>query len=204
MSSRNIIRRDVEGGFYHVYARGASKQLVFIDETDWQKFISLFARYLSINPTLSKTGQVYPNYHGEVRLIAYCLMGNHFHLFLQQTKRGDLTAFMRSLMTSYVRYFNLRHARSGSLFESRFKASLIEEEVYLTHISRYIHLNPRSWKHYRYSSISYYRKGGEPEWLDPRPALEQFAERRDYMRFLNDYEEYRAMLEEIKYDLADG
>jgi REP element-mobilizing transposase RayT len=204
MPSRNILRQELDGGFYHVYARGASKKAICLDETDRQKFINLFARYLSAQRAVSKTGELYPNYHGRVRLLAFCLMGNHFHLFVWQQSQGDLSVFMRSVMTSYVRYFNLRHRQSGSLFESRFKASLIYDDAYLVHISRYIHLNPRSWKHYPYSSIGYYRKGGEPDWLETSVVLERFAGRSAYLQFLYDYEDYKSMFDEIKYDLADG
>jgi hypothetical protein len=72
------------------------------------------------------------------------------------------------------------------------------------HISRYIHLNPRSWKRYPYSSIGYYRKGGEPDWLETSVVLERFAGRSAYLQFLYDYEDYKSMFDEIKYDLADG
>lgn len=186
-----------------MYARGASRRAIYIDEADKQKFISLFERYLSPRRAVSTTGEVYPNYHRNVKLLAYCLMGNHFHLFVWQEKQGDMSAFMRSLMTSYARYFNLRYQQTGSLFESRFKASLIYDDAYLMHISRYIHLNPRSWKYYRYSSIGYYRKGAEPDWLETTPVLEHFAERTDYIQFVYDYEDYKNTLDEIKYDLAD-
>ena len=203
MPSRNILRTDLAGSYYHVYARGASKQPVFVDAKDKEKFLSLFARYLSPEAAVSNTGQLYPHFYGRVRLMAYCLMGNHFHLFVLQTERGDLAAFMRALMTSYSRYFNLRHGRSGSLFESRYKAALIYDDSYLMHISRYIHLNPRSWKYYPYSSIGYYRKGSEPSWLQTAPVLDRFRDRAGYIAFLYDYEDYKNMLDEIKYDLAD-
>ncbi len=204
MPSRNIIRQELDGGYYHLYARGASKKPIYLCETDRQKFMSLFERYLSAKGTVSSTGQVYPNYHGRVKLLAYCLMSNHFHLFVWQKDKGDVAAFMRSLMTSYARYFNLRYKQTGSLFESRYKSALIYDDAYLLHISRYIHLNPRSWKYYRYSSIGYYRKGSEPDWLETAPVLEQFAGRAEYIEFLCDYEDYKNTLDEIKYDLADG
>ena len=203
MPSHNIIRYDVAGAYYHVYARGASKQPIFLDVADWQHFLDLFQRYLSGEPTASKTGRHYPDFQGRISLVAYCLMGNHFHLFLQQHERGDLTAFMRSLMTSYSRYFNLRHKRTGSLFESRFKASIVDDDAYMMHISRYIHLNPRSWKYYAYSSIDYYRHGREPKWLDTVIVLDNFADRKAYIDFLSDYESYKQGFDEIKHDLAD-
>ncbi len=106
MPSRNIIRQDIEDSYYHVYLRGASKQKIYLDQADKQKFISLFARYLSKKKVLSSMGVAYPNYRGSIDLLAYCFMDNHFHLFIHQEKKGDLTKFMRSMLTSYVRYFN--------------------------------------------------------------------------------------------------
>lgn len=98
----------------------------------------------------------------------------------------------------------MKHRRSGSLFEGNFKASRIDEDAYFSHITRYIHLNPRSWKYFKYSSINYYRKGKEPEWLNTNKVMETFDSRQDYMNFVYDYEDHRNMLEEIKYDLADN
>jgi len=80
---------------------------------------------------------------------------------------------------------------------------MIESEMYLQHISRYIHLNPRYWKRYPYSSFGHYSHGDEPEWLVTEPILEMFASRREYSQFVADYEENKLMLEEIKYWLAD-
>ena len=69
-------------------------------------------------------------------------MPNHIHLLVYQHQPQAMAQFMRSVLTSYSRYFNKRYKRSGSLFESRYKASLISDDAYLEHISRYIHLNP--------------------------------------------------------------
>ena len=71
------------------------------------------------------------------------------------------------------------------------------------HVSRYIHLNPRSWKYYPYSSIIYIRKGNEPEWLQTKKILNQHANRADYLDFVADYEENKEMLSELKYQLAN-
>lgn len=203
MPSRNIIREDVDDGYYHIYARGNNKRVIFRDTTDKIKFISLFERYLSKEPHQSNTGEPYPHFRGKLELLTYCLMDNHFHLFLYQGDKGAVSAFMRSLMTSYARYFNLRHKRTGSLVESRYKSSRIYDDDYLTHISRYIHLNPRSWKYYPFSSINFYRKGGEPLWLNTQKVLSQFSNKEEYLGFLYDYEDHKAILDEIKYDLAD-
>lgn len=105
-------------------------------------------------------------------------------------------------MTSYSRYFNLKYKRSGALFETRYKASRIEQDIYLEHISRYIHLNPRYWFRYPYSSLPYYFND-RPNWFQPARIETMFANRAAYITFLKDYEGQKAALEEVKYSLAD-
>jgi len=110
---------------------------------------------------------------------------------------------MRGLMTSYSRYFNSAHNRSGPLFESRYKAAPIINQAYLEHITRYIHLNPKDWRNYDYSSIHSYRAVRNEEWLQPERILGQFKDIAEYMRFVDDYEDHKAMLDKIKHELAD-
>ncbi|MES2971648.1 MAG: transposase [Patescibacteria group bacterium] len=203
MPSRNIIKEQAAQSYYHVYARGASKQKIFVEATDYGYFIKLLERYLSNKPVISKTGEAYPHFLNQVELLAYCLMSNHFHLLVYQSDVPFLEKFMRSLMTSYSRYFNLKYKRTGSLFESRYKAVRIDQDAYLRHITRYIHLNPRLWEHYRYSSLNYYRQGNEPVWLRTSKILDLFSSREGYMDFVSDYEELRDMLAELKHQLAD-
>lgn len=203
MPSKNVTKQQLPQSSYHVYARGSNKQKLFLEAPDYTYFLSILARYLSKNPAISNTGVPYPHYQGMVELQAYCLMTNHFHLMVYQHQLPYLEKFMRSLMTSYSRYFNLKYKRTGPVFESRYKAVLIDRDDYLQHITRYIHLNPRYWERYRYSSLRYYRDGGEPSWLLPDKVLDNFESRREYMLFVADYAEMRDMLSEIKHQLAD-
>jgi hypothetical protein len=112
---------------------------------------------------------------------------------------------MRSMMTSYSRYFNFKYKRSGALFESRYKASRIENDAYLQHISRYIHLNPRYWKRYPYSSYPWYvsKPDAQPEWLNVHTIVALFASRQAYAEFVADYEDQKEMMDALKYELAD-
>lgn len=203
MPSRNVIKLDVADAYYHVYARGASKQPIFLEHTDYAYFLSLLERYLSKNQKISKTGVLYPHFHELLHLLSFCLMGNHFHLLIYQKDQGVMTRFMKSLMTSYGRYFNLKYKRSGSLYESTYKASRVDSNNYLEHISRYIHLNPRYWRNYQYSSVGYYINAPPPEWLSTQPILELFAGTNEYKEFLADYQEHKEMLDEVKRQLAN-
>jgi hypothetical protein len=125
-------------------------------------------------------------------------------MLVYQTDEYAITDLMRSVMTSYSMYFNKRYKRVGPVFQSRYKAVRIDQQNYLEHISRYIHLNPRAWQTYKFSSLDYYKKTKSAEWIKPSRILEIFDnDSEEYMQFLKDYEESKAMLDEIKWDLAD-
>ena len=203
MPSRNIIKEYAPDSYYHVYARGSSKQKIFLEASDFSYFRKLFERYLSDKQKVSNTGMPYPHFSKNIKLIAYCLMTNHFHLLIHQKDSEDLQQFMRSIMTSYSRYFNQKYKKSGPMFESRYKAVRIDQQSYLEHITRYIHLNPRRWENYYNSSLGYYKNGNEPEWLNNKEILDLFISREEYIAFVEDYEEMRNMLSELKYQLAD-
>jgi REP element-mobilizing transposase RayT len=203
MPSRNVLKDNVGQSFYHIYARGASKQKIFIDAADYKYFIGLFGRYLSEQPAKDGNGVSYPHFFGQADLVAYCMMRNHFHMLLYQKDENAMQNLMRSIMTSYCRYFNLRHNRTGSLFESRYKAVRIDDGTYLEHISRYIHLNPRFWRNYRYSSLSYFIYGNAPEWLQPKHILIMFSDGDEYLEFVKDYADRQLELDELKHQLAD-
>jgi hypothetical protein len=130
-------------------------------------------------------------------------MSNHFHLLFYQAERGALSEMMKSMMVAYSAYFNRKYKRTGPLYESRFKASIINKDAYLLHVSRYIHLNPRSWRYFPYSSLIHIRKASEPEWLQTRKVLEQHVSRKDYIDFASDYEANKQMLDKLKYELAN-
>jgi len=203
MPSRNILRSDADESFYHVYARGINKSVIFIAPEDKDYFLYLISRHLSIKQVKAKNGYAYPHYRGKIELLSYCLMDNHLHLLFYQKEKGALSSLMQSILTAYTMYHNRKYKRRGPLLESRYKSALIDNDVYLLHVSRYIHLNPRSWKYYRHSSIIHIRKASEPEWLQSNKVLTQHVDRKAYLEFVSDYEEMRDMLAELKYQLAD-
>ncbi|MBA3758269.1 transposase [Candidatus Saccharibacteria bacterium] len=203
MPSRNIVKTDIAESYYHIYARGSGKKDIFLDDSDFIYFQRLFVRYLSKERVEGKMGYLYPSHSKDVELLAYCLMRNHFHILIYQGGVGCMSKFMKSLMTSYSRYFNLKYKNSGPLFESRYKASRISQNSYLEHISRYIHMNPRYWIRYAYSSINYYLGEKCPEWINPEKILALFSGPKEYKLFMKNYEEHKQMLTEIKYELAD-
>jgi putative transposase len=113
---------------HHVVQRGHDRKTVFAQETD-------FRRYLA---DLKELKEMY-----EVRVFAYCLMTNHVHLLLQP--EGPLTGLgrlMKALAARMTRYRNKLERRSGTLWESRYKSSVVQSDEYLLSCCRYIELNP--------------------------------------------------------------
>lgn len=203
MPAKNTIKTDIDNSFYHVYARGVAKQPIYLDTNDYTYFRQLFARHLSLAQTSSKTGVAYPHLRDRIELLAYCLMTNHFHLLVYQRDAATLSALMRSVMTAYSKYFNMKYNRTGPLFETRYKAARIKFDTHLIHISRYIHMNPRYYQTYPHSSYIAYITADYPEWLQPGKALELFASSRDYEVFCTDYIDRREVLAKVKTELAD-
>ncbi len=203
MPGRNIVKNYGAEQYYHIYSRGVAKQLVFRDDQDYRYLLSLFKRYLSIKPTTHKSHSNYPNFSKRLELIAYCLMPNHLHMLILQHDEYAMAKLMHTLLVSYCIYFNKKYERVGPVFQSRYKASLINERSYLEHISRYIHLNPSDWQNYPYSSLPYYKQELQAEWLKLGYVMTMFNNVGDYIKFLEDYESRKAYLEAIKKYLAN-
>ncbi len=120
------LRIQIPGGRYHITARGNERRAIFRQDTDRIRLLELFSEL--------------PGRFG-VRLHAYVLMNNHYHLVME-TPEANLSRATQWLNVSYSVWFNRRHRRSGHLFQGRFKAILIEENAGLQRVARYVHLNP--------------------------------------------------------------
>ena len=144
-----------EDEYYHVYNRGTDKRTIFLEEREYERFLYLLYACNDVNPLLNS--QFY--YRGFasivtqidtreklVNILCFCLMPNHYHLLLQQRVKEGISRFMQKLGTGYTMYFNTKHKRNGVLFQGVFKGIHVEDERYLTHLTRYIHLNPLELK----------------------------------------------------------
>jgi hypothetical protein len=96
---------DSNDAFYHVYARGSSKQAIFLDQEDYFLLLNLLKRYLSLDEAKDKWGVPYPHLRGELELLCYCLMRNHFHFLVYQNNAGSMTRLMRGLMNQLQQLF---------------------------------------------------------------------------------------------------
>jgi REP element-mobilizing transposase RayT len=120
------LRIEYPGAYYHVMNRGNRREDIFLTDKDRQVFLDGLADSCE-------------TYH--IKLIAYVLMTDHFHL-LVQTPQANLSEFMRHFLVTYTVRFNRRNGRAGHVFQGRFKSLLVDEDEYLLPLGRYIHLNP--------------------------------------------------------------
>jgi len=112
---------------HHVIQRGNNRQPIVLDETDRKMLYSLWLE---------------ESLRHKVAVNAYVLLDNHFHMLLTPPSDEAMSLMMQSVGRTYVRYFNKRHDRSGTLWEGRYKSSLLDSEAYLLTCMAYIDLNP--------------------------------------------------------------
>ena len=133
----------------HVVQRGNNRSPGFFTEDDYRFYLKC------LDDSRQKNS---------VDVHAYCLMTNHVHLLLTPTTEDGISKVMQSIGRRYVQYINRTYQRSGTLWESRHKSSLIQEEVYLLACYKYIELNPvranmvrhpadYPWSSYRYHAF---------------------------------------------------
>lgn len=202
MPSRNRIKQYVDESYYHVYNRGVDKKVIFKDKDDYAVFLNLLKRYLDDKPSKDSSGREYEWLYHEIELLAFCLLPNHYHLLLYAKDASAMTRLLRGVATSYSIYFNKKYKRVGPLFQDRFKASWILRDNYLVHISRYIHLNPKQWRTWGFSSLPYFIGKNNAAWVRPQRLIDLF-EGEDYLAFVSDYESYKNELDELKQELAN-
>ncbi len=151
----------VAGVAQHVVQRGNNKQACFFSDKDRHVYLKKLAEYAD---------------EYNVHIHAFVLMTNHVHLLLTPQADGATSLLMQALGRSYVHYINTVHQRSGTLWEGRFKSSLIESERYFLAVSRYIELNPvrasmvGSAAEYPWSSYSVNATGKTTTWLTAHPV----------------------------------
>ncbi len=128
-------------------------------------------------------------------------MPNHFHLLIKQNSSKSIELFMRSISTRYSMYFNKKYQRVGSLFQGPYKAVHVKDEVYLLHLSRYIHLNPIEFTNdltRAFSSYSEYLNLRKTKWVKPEVILSSFNQAK--LPFFKKTNRYQDFVEKYKAD----
>lgn len=148
-------RNFYSGGLYHIYNRGVEKRDVFLEETDYHRFLNNLRNF---NNHQIHSQRDYlrrknirgftPSIRGEtskesrlVELVAYCLNPNHYHLILKQLSEKGVSLFMKKIGNGYTAYFNKKYNHSGVVFQGPFKSKNIIDNSYLLWLSVYVNLN---------------------------------------------------------------
>lgn len=154
-------RASLGGICYHVINRGNCKARVFFRESDYDAFLRLISESCDRLP---------------MRILAYCLMPNHFHLVLWPYGDGDLGRWMHWLLTSHVRRYHGFYGSTGRLWQGRYKAFPIHQDDHLFKVLRYVERNPlranlvpeaMQWP---WSSLGHWSRRMGPFFLEPGPV----------------------------------
>ena len=167
---------------YHVIQRGNNRNPIFFSEEDCSFFLNVLQEAKLKHPCF---------------IYSYCLMVNHFHLLIQPKEKNNISLLMKLLGAKYVHYANRVYKRSGTLWEGRFRCSLIDKEQYFLACLRYIEMNPvraglvESPDLYRWSSYRFRALGEKNFILDLDPWYNSLGsnllERRlAYRRFIKE------------------
>lgn len=215
----------VNNQYYHVLNRGVAESFIFNDSYDYQRFTKLMNFYRYKRPSLS-----FSKYHklsldqrkefdeklkesgkSQVEIFAYCLMPNHFHLLLKQITERGIQKFLTNLQNGYAKYYNIKSKRYGPLFQSRFKAKIIQTDEVFLHISRYIHLNPttsylvstKELVSYPWSSLPLYFKSQNESFVNTSFILKMVGGKDMYKKFIYNQVDYQRKLQKIKHFLLE-
>ena len=156
---------------FHVVQRGHDRDPIFRNPSDFIQFIRI----------LEHTKKLIP-----LKIFSFCLMTNHFRLVLQNVSDGaEVSRFMRDLCSTYGRSFNAQYRLSGTLWDGRFRSSLIENDEYLLACNRYVELNPiragltQELEEYRWTSFHHRTGKHHVWWLDEDPCYTRLSQTLD-------------------------
>jgi putative transposase len=143
----------VSGNIYHIYNRGVNKMPIFVNPGNYTYLLRKVKQLLTELP---------------IAILAYCLMPTHYHFVLRQDGDIPISIFIQRLFQTYTQAFNKQQKRKGPLFEGRFRHVRVDRDEYVTHLCRYVHLNPvaaglvSSPEEWPYSNYL--------EWIEVRPG----------------------------------
>ena len=207
---------------YHVFNRSVAQQPIFRNKKDSDTFLNLieyyrfprppsrFSHYQRLN-TQDKTKLLMGLYKKNkylVEIYAFSIMPNHYHLLIKQSLDSGIMNFIRLFQNSYARYLNLKYKRSGSLFQSPFKAVRLETDEQFLHVARYIHLNPltsfvindfNDLKSYHWNSYLDYLSSNPRKFVNTSVLMNYFKNKEKFAEFTKDNLDYQRKLEKIKH-----
>ncbi len=167
-------REKSETGVYHIMLRGIDKKDIFIVNRDYEKFLYYVERTMEIS---------------SFEIYGYCLMTNHVHILLKEGTEeiGDI---VRRIAVGYAQYFNIKHGRTGHLFQNRFRSEPVNDEIYFLTVLRYIHQNPTkanlvaNLEDYKWSSYNEYIMKDKVGITNTSFAMELFPSIQSFEKFM--------------------
>ena len=165
---------------FHLVNRGVDKRKIFLDKQDYFRFIHDLFEFNDrrILESTSRPFQKLPDIECRtveqkprkllVRIYAFCLMPNHYHLLVSPCMKDGIPKFMHKVNMGYSKYFNIKYERSGTLFQGRYKFVRVQKEIHFLYLPYYIHFNPLDLKF--------------PEWRDYK-----IHNYKDAVQFLESY-----------------
>jgi putative transposase len=210
--------RSLKKGFiYHIFTKSIAGYKIFRSNKDYQRFIETlkfyqyrglpirFSAYIDIKNKEKFFRKHLLNKDQIVDILAYCLMPTHIHLILCQLTEQGISDYMRVVLDSYSRYFNLKNSRKGPLWQGRFKSTIVESDEQLLHLTRYIHLNPatdrlvRRPEEWSYSSYLEYLGKSINKLCNYSRYLDIIPE--EYQAFVNSQIDYQRGLKTCTYEV---
>lgn len=216
----------VIGEIYHIFNRSVAHQPIFLTDTYYQRAYEVLSYYNKLNPPVRFShfsrlptplkNEILENLNKDdqklVQILAFCLMPNHVHFLIKEITEKGITTFMRKFQDSYAKYFNTKTERSGSLFQSMFKAVRILTDEQLLHVTRYIHLNPvtafilkniEELSNYPWSSFPIYIGKQSSDIISTDEILGFFSSKDKFIKFTEDQVDYQRKLDKIKHLLLE-
>lgn len=184
------------GQFYHVYNRGVDKRLIFMKKVDYERFLFTLEKF-NISDPVHHVARDHENHARQrapkkktdplVKIHAYCLMPNHYHLVLEQLTDNGISKFLQKVMTGYTHYFNLKYERSGVLFQGKSKSRLVDNDDYFRWLSNYLAMNPLDLCEPKWKENGIKDKTKAREFLEKYPWQSDF----DYSDFEHHMAEFK-------------
>lgn len=165
------------GASYHITSRGNHRDDIFREKADFNMYLTMMRESLSY----------YEEYNYE--LVCYCLMTNHVHLLIRANEK-ETANLIRRVHSMYSRYFNKKYNYTGHLWQDKYFAELIKDDIQMLETSRYIHLNPvkanivKKAEEYQWSSYSMYIEKTKEKLINSEILLKYFCNRNAYKAFV--------------------
>lgn len=164
-----------KGNYYHIYHRGKNRTGIFYEEENYIYFLSLLHRYFPID---------------EIRIHAYCLMVNHFHILAELISECNISRCTKNLLIAYTKGMNKRYRRAGHLFHGQFGCTELNSDLYALALTKCIHSDPvtaglaakgEDWK---YSSYRTYLRIDIDPWVSTALMKKYFTSVDEYREFV--------------------